>query len=128
MSRQRIDPTKLKRGSIRHEVLPLSLVARINYLCSALHEVHPMSIEEWLDGFRWDANPESEVRWWERVTRLYTGYSETRDLSAEQQKALFSVVFRLGMGLDDEPLVAELAKLPGGAMEEILALTGERIQ
>lgn len=87
-----------------------------------------MSIEECLDGFRWDANPESEVRWWERVTRLYTGYSETRDLSAELQKALFSVVFRLGMGLDDEPLVAELAKLPGGAMEEILALTGERIQ
>ena len=62
MTRKRIDPAKLKRGPIRHEELPLSLVARINYLRSTLHEVHPMSIEEWLDGFRRDLNPESEVR------------------------------------------------------------------
>ena len=60
-----------------------------------------MSMEEWLDGFRRDANPKSEVRWWERLTRWYRGYSDTRDLSAEQKKALFNVVFRLGMGLDD---------------------------
>jgi len=53
---------------------------------------------------------------------------DTRNLSAEQKKALFSVVFRLGMGLDDQPLAADLAKLPEGAMEEILALAGERIQ
>jgi hypothetical protein len=128
MTRKRIDPAKLKRGPIRHEELPLSLVARINYLRSTLHDVHPMSMEEWLDGFRRDANPESEVRWWERLTRLYRGYSDTRNLSAEQTKALFSVVFRLGMGLDDQPLTTDQAKLPEGAMEDILALAAERIQ
>src|ERR1700691_2543289 len=128
MTRKRIDPAKLKRSPIRHEELPLSLVARINYLRSTLHEVYPMSMEEWLDGFRRDANPESEVRWWERLTRWYRGYSDTRDLSAEQKKALFGVLFRLGMGLDDQPLVADLAKLPECDMEEILALAGERIQ
>lgn len=87
-----------------------------------------MPMEEWLDGFRRDMNPESEVRWWERLTRWYRGYSDTRDLSAEQKKALFRVVFRLGMGLDDQPLAGDLAKFPEGAMEEILALAGERIQ
>ena len=56
MARKRIDPAKLKRGPIRHQELPLSLVARINYLRSTLHEVHSMSMEEWLDGFRRDAN------------------------------------------------------------------------
>jgi len=76
MTRKRIDPAKLKRGPIRHEELPLALISRINYLRSTLHEVHPMSMEEWLDGFRRDANPESEVRWWERLTRLYRGYSD----------------------------------------------------
>jgi hypothetical protein len=76
-----------------------------------------MSTEEWLDGFRRDANPESEVRWWERLTRCYRGYSDTRELSSEQKKALFSVVFRLGMGSDEQALVTDLAKraviLPG---------------
>src|SRR5580658_2704500 len=128
MARKRIDRAKLKPGPIRHAELPLALVARIDYLRSTLHEVHPMSIEEWLDGFRRDANPESEVRWWERLTRWYRGYSDTRDLSAEQKKALFNVVFRLGMELDDQPLVTDLAKLPAGVMEEIMALAGERIQ
>jgi hypothetical protein len=128
MSRKRIDPAKLKPGPIRHERLPLSLVARINYLRSTLHEVHPLSMDEWLDGFQRDANPESEVIWWERLTRCYRGYSDTKDLSAEQKKALFDVVFRLGMGLDDEPLAAALAKLPEGAMEEISALAGQRVQ
>ena len=128
MARKRIDPAKLKRGPIRHEELPLSLIARINYIRSTLHEVHPMSMDEWLDGFRRDANPESEVLWWERLTRWYRGYSDTKDLSFEQKKALFSVLFRLGMGLDDQELATDLAKLPEGAIEEILALAGERIQ
>ena len=128
MTRKRIDPAKLKPGPIRHEQLPLSLVARINYLHSTLHEVFPQSMEEWLDAFRRDANPESEILWWERLTRCYRGYSNTRALSAEQKKALFSVVFKLGNGSDVEELAGDLAKLPEGALEEILALVGERIQ
>jgi ribosomal protein L12E/L44/L45/RPP1/RPP2 len=49
-------------------------------------------------------------------------------LSFEQKNALFSVLFRIGMGLDDQALATDLAKLPEVALEEILALAGERIQ
>jgi hypothetical protein len=57
MTRKTIDPNKLKPGPIRHEQLPLSLVARINYLRVTLDEVYPQSMEKWLDGFQRDANP-----------------------------------------------------------------------
>ena len=128
MTRKRIDPANLKPGPIRREHLPLSLVARINYLRTTLQEVFPQSMEEWLDAFRRDANPEAEIKWWERLTRCYRGYSDGRELSAEQKKALFSVVFKLGNGLHIKEFSGDLLKLPEGALDEILALAGERIQ
>ena len=128
MNRKRIDPSKLKPGPIRHEHLSLSLMARINYLRSTLQEVFPQSMDEWLDAFRRDANPEAEVKWWERLARCYRGYSDKRELSAEQKKALFSVVFKLGNELHIKEFSGDLLKLPEGALDEILALAGERIQ
>lgn len=85
-------------------------------------------MEEWLDGFRRDANPESEILWWERLTRFYTGYCDTKDLNAGQKQALFRVLFKMAMGIDPQALASDLAKLPEGALEKILALAGERIQ
>ena len=128
MAGKRIDPAKLKRGSVRHAELPLALVARINYLHSSLFEVYPQSMAEWLDAFKRDAHPESEVIWWERLALLYLTYSEEKDLNAEQKQALFKILFKIGMGSDVQAQDAELARLPKGALSEILAMTRERMQ
>src|ERR1700722_5876115 len=98
MTRKQIPISQLKRGPTRHEQLSLSLTARINYLCQTLDEVYSQSIDKWLDEFRRDANPESEVLWWERLTRCYLGYTEPKDLSQEQKQAAFKILFTLGMG------------------------------
>jgi hypothetical protein len=123
-----VDPRKLKPGPIRHEELPLSLVARINHLRLTLDEAYPQSMEKWLDGFRQDAHPEDEVRWWERLARCYVAYSDTKDLNVGQKQAVFSVLFKLGMGFQTEKLEADLATLPDGALEEMVATLGERTQ
>jgi hypothetical protein len=128
MTRKQIPISQLKRGPIRHEQLSLSLTARINYLCQTLDEVYSQSIDKWLDEFRRDANPESEVIWWERLTRCYLGYTEPKDLSREQKQAAFKVLFTLGMGSGLQSVSIELAKLPEGAKEEILAMMGPRPQ
>jgi len=128
MNRKSIPISQLKRGPIRHEQLSMSLTARINYLCQSLDEVYPQSIEKWLDEFRRDANPESEVMWWESLTRCYLAYAEEKDLSAGQKLAAFKILFTLGMGSSIQSVSAELAKLPDGAKEELLAMMGPRTQ
>ena len=78
MTRKQIPISQLKRGPIRHEQLSLSLTARINYLRQALDEVYAQPMEKWLDEFQRDANPKSEVVWWERLTRCYMAYTRTK--------------------------------------------------
>src|SRR4051812_29787685 len=100
MTRKNIPISQLKRGPIRHEQLPLSLIARINWIHQALEEVYSQPIEKWFDEFQRDAHPESEVEWWERLTRCYRAYTEPKDLSFNQKQAAFRVLLTLGMGSD----------------------------
>jgi hypothetical protein len=124
MTRKQIPISQLKRGPIRHAQLSLSLTARINYLQQALDEVYPQTIEQWLDAFQRDANPESEVMWWERLTRCYLAYTEPRDLSLQQKQAAFKILFTMGMGSSLQDMSAEIASLPEGSQEELIRLMG----
>jgi hypothetical protein len=128
MTRKQIPISQLKRGPIRHEQLSFSLTARINYLQQALDQVYSQPIEKWLDEFRRDADPESEVIWWERLTRCYLTYTEPKDLSFKQKQAAFRILFTLGMGSDLQALNAELTCLPDGAREELFGLAGKTVQ
>jgi hypothetical protein len=101
----------------------------LNYLQTALHEVYPQSIDVWLDEFKRDAHPDQEVVWWERLTRCYLAYTRDKELSAEQRSAAFKIIFGLCMmGTSPETVEKELAKLPTGALEEIVASLQERTQ
>lgn len=128
MTRKQISISHLKRGPIRHEQLSLSLTARINYLQQTLDEVYPQPMEKWLDEFQRDANPESEVMWWERLTRCYLAYTEPKTLSLPQRQSAFKILFTVGMGNDLPSVGAEIAVLPEGSKEEILGLMGNRVQ
>jgi hypothetical protein len=122
MSQQRLRPEDLKPGPIRHEQLPLSMVQRIEYLRSTLEEVYPMSMAQWLDSFQRDAHPEGEVVWWERLARCYTEYISQKELDPAQKKSAFNVICKLGLGASAEDLAADVASLPGGALDEIIAI------
>jgi len=128
MTRRNIPISQLKRSPIRHEKLSFSLTARINYLQQALEEVYSQPIEKWLDEFQRDMNPESEIVWWERLTRCYLAYTEPKDLSFKQKQAAFKILFTLGMGNDLKGVSAELDCLPSGARDEFLGLTGGAVQ
>ena len=122
MSQQRLKPEDLKPGPIRHEQLPPSLLARVEYLRSTLEEVYPLSMAEWLDGFQRDAHPEQEVLWWERLARCYVEYTSPKELNAAQRKAAFNVICKLGLGASAGELGADLANLPTGALDDIQTL------
>ena len=122
MHEKRVSPNDLKPGPIRHEQLSPSLIARIEYLRSTLEEVYPQSMAAWLDGFQRDAHPEGEVLWWERLSRCYVEYTSPKELNAEQRKAAFNVICKLGLGASAADLVGDVSNLPTGALDDILAM------
>lgn len=122
MSQKRVKLDQLKRGPIRHPELSLLLLARIRSLRSKLEEVHPLSMEEWLDGFQRDAHPDTEVAWWERVARCYEEYSGQQELNPQQRQAAFKLIFGLAMGSTAEDVEADLDQLPANALDEIASI------
>lgn len=116
----------LKPAPIRHQKLPPTLVARIEWLRSTLDEVYPQSMAVWLDGLQRDVNPEPEVLWWERLARCYVEYSRRNELSVGQKNAAFKVMLKLALGGSD--LDTDLAELPRGALGDIEEIMGAATQ
>jgi hypothetical protein len=114
--------TDLKPGPIRHAQLPAELVLRINAVRAALAEVCTLSEAQWLDGFQRDANPEHEIKWWERVARCYTPLVAARTFSSDQRKAAFNVIFGLFSGLEAPQMEDDLAKLPESVMDDLAVI------
>ena len=70
----KVDPRDLHKGPIRHEKLPDELVSRVRAIRAGLLRVYPQSMELWLDGFKRDTHPETEVLWWEHLSACFLEY------------------------------------------------------
>jgi hypothetical protein len=125
MEIKKIPISQLKQSPIRHEQLPPALTSRINRLRITLADVYSQSMNEWMDGFRRDTHPESEVEWWESLAQCYLQYTNAKDLSDNQKKAAFRILFSLAMGNELKDVEPGFSQLPPGAREEIMILTGE---
>jgi hypothetical protein len=123
---KRIPISEIRKAPIRHEHLPVALVTRIGELQQALAEVYPKPIENWLDEFKRDTDPEAEVDWWESLVAGYRAYTEPKDLTLSQKKAAFKIFLLGGMGEDLRSLAAEFACLPEGSQAEVSAMMGPR--
>lgn len=44
---------------------------RVNILMEILKDIYPCHMDEWINGFMRDFNPESEIRIWEAIARAY---------------------------------------------------------
>jgi len=59
-----LQPASLKPGPVRQTQLPQSLVLKIGRLAPKLHDVYPLSVEEWIDTFRRYRDPEEAMIFW----------------------------------------------------------------
>lgn len=62
---------------------------------------------------------------WEQLARCYTDYGRHHELDSEQRRAAFQVISKLAAGASLKKLRVDLAHLPAGALEEILAILGQ---
>jgi len=64
---QTINAADLKPNEIQHEQLSEAQLRRIKKLHEIFAEVDGSSLDKWVDNFKRDANPNSEIAIWERV-------------------------------------------------------------
>jgi hypothetical protein len=103
--------TQIKKGPVRHEVLPVDLLGRIRLLRAVLLEVHPAPMTTWVDDFRRDMNPADEVRIWERIAAVYAEFCSHVQLTGEQRKGVYIALLVLSMGESHDQFVKHLAGL-----------------
>ena len=99
---QTVNAADLKPSEIQHEQLSEEQLNRITKLHQTLAEVDKSSLETWIDNFKRDANPDSEIAIWERVAKAYTNYCSQRELTAEAKNDVFQILLLRSMSSDEE--------------------------
>lgn len=79
---------QLEKGPIRHEELAPELVERIEALACIFTDVLPGTPEEWVEEFRRDAEPESELALWEHIADRYVHHVDVDDAIERKQDVL----------------------------------------
>jgi hypothetical protein len=79
---------------------PLATKERLERMRQALADAHPISQEDWEDGFRKDANPEREIALWEHVTKFYTYFANKRVPTIAGRRELLTYLLACTGGYD----------------------------
>ena len=91
----------LKPNEIQHEQLSEEQLRRIKTLHETFAEVDKSSLEKWIDNFKRDANPDSEIAIWERVANAYRNYCSQRELTLEAKDDVFQALVLRSMTSDE---------------------------
>jgi len=99
-----VDTKTLNRGPVRREGLTPDQLRRTKEIQQALAEVDPSSLEEWVDGFKRDQDPEREIAVWEQIVRAYQSYCSTKRLTIEQKTDVLRILLVRSQAEEDEAL------------------------
>jgi Sec-independent protein translocase protein TatA len=89
-------------GPIRHPVLPRDFIKRIKAFKKILSDIDSVPIEQTIDNFKRDADPESELVIWERIAstfQMYLSHNPTADSAI--RKRIFAVLLSASMGTEE---------------------------
>ena len=99
-----VDPATMHRGPIRRDSLTPAQMERVRKLQSVFVEVDGQSLEQWVDSFKRDSDPDRELDIWERMAKAYTAYCSKRTLSPEARKEVYEVVLLRSMAPEKDVL------------------------
>lgn len=115
-----IDPNTIQPGPIRHDTLSDEQMARILALQAVFVELDRYSVEQWVDDFKRDADPDKELRVWERMAKAYRSYCDGKQLSAVTKNDVYRVVLLRSMASEQE--VLERVKLDELSRDDMIAV------
>ena len=101
---QWVDPSTIQPGPIRRDSLTAEHMERVRKLQAVFVEVDGQSVEQWVDNFKRDVNPDRELDIWETMAKAYTAYCSKRTLSPEAKKEVYKVVLLRSMASEKDVL------------------------
>jgi hypothetical protein len=101
---QWVDPSTIQPGQIRRDSLTAEQMERVRKLQAVFVEVDGQSVEQWVDNFKRDLNPDRELEIWESMAKAYTAYCSKRTLSPEVKKEVFEVILLRSMAPEKDVL------------------------
>jgi hypothetical protein len=89
----------LKVGPIRHHDLPPSLLVRIQNIHFIFGKLMKTSLEEMIENFQRDLQPEQEIEVWEYiVTALHLAMSTLNRKDVKTKKKVFEILLQISLG------------------------------
>ncbi|MGV8130930.1 MAG: hypothetical protein ACP5N7_02395 [Candidatus Pacearchaeota archaeon] len=82
----------IQTGIIKHESLPEDLVVRIHNFKQKLGDVEPSSVEETIENFKEDTNPEKEILMWEAMAEVYEIITKNKDYPYNKRREIFKML------------------------------------
>jgi len=95
------DSSSLKIGAYQHDSLPPDVMVAIAEFVNELADVRPMTQDEWIDGFRRDANPDREVAGWWHLSKILRVMTDRHQYSAPQRAEGFRILVACFTGARD---------------------------
>jgi hypothetical protein len=118
-----VDPHQVRAAApLRHPPFPAEVRRQLERLRDGLAAVHPLTLEQWEDDFRRDANPAREIAVWLHVLECYEHFCGGRGLSPQEKLDTLTVlVVAMGTDLAVVEHVVSPATLSRARVREIAA-------
>lgn len=101
---QWIDPKTIQPGPIRRDTLSDEQMARIRALQEVFVELDGQTVQQWVDSFKRDVDPDRELQIWERMAKAYRAYCDGKQLSVAAKNDVYGVVLLRSMASEKEVL------------------------
>jgi len=96
---------------------------RARRLQKVFSEIDPSSLEKWVDDFKRDADPDSELKTWEQIAAAYEAYSASKNLPLAAKRDVYAVLLMRSQAPAEEVLKhMRLNVLTENDAREIMAL------
>jgi hypothetical protein len=104
MAKRRVDFGNPQTGPIQHAALAIDLIERIQAYKDILGDTDPASIDQAIDGFCRDLNPEKEIEIWEHITRLFHNFTTAHAITGlAQRREVFRALLVISTGGEVQP-------------------------
>lgn len=91
--------------------LTTGFIVRIRALKAILDEVYPKSLDDWVQGFELDGNPERELLSWECMALTYRNFTDGRALSREAKEEALQITLQCSLGRTEEYILRSERKV-----------------
>ena len=88
---QFVDPDEAHPGEVKRPITAEQSL-EIAQIHKSFADVDMLPLDEWLDGFRRDENPDREIAVWKHIAQVYTDYLNGRHVSPEYKKEVFKLL------------------------------------